>query len=105
MAIEQIDRSDLIIFSDFDGTVSTRDVGNQLFDHFSDGKSQEPVQRWKADQIDSRQCFVEEAALMRDFTEAEFFEHIDSFEIDPGFSEFVAFCDRSNIPLYLLSDG
>ncbi len=95
----------LIIFSDFDGTISTQDVGNRLFHHFSHGKSEEPVDRWRADEIDSKQCLQEEADLIDDLTEEELMAFIDSFEIDPGFSPFVELCRSLQIPLYLLSDG
>jgi len=95
----------LIIFSDFDGTISTRDVGNRLFHHFSHGQSEEPVQRWKEDKIDSRQCLREEAELIDDLTEEKLNEFIDGFEIDPGFASFVEFCRSNSLPLYILSDG
>lgn len=95
----------LIIFSDFDGTISTRDVGNRLFHHFSHGRSEGPVNRWRADEIDSKQCLKEEADLIDDLTEDELMTFIDSFEIDPGFPPFVEFCRKQQLPLYLLSDG
>ena len=96
---------DLIIFCDFDGTISLRDVGNRLFHHFSDGRSDEQVGRWRADEIDYRQCLEQEAALMRPIAESELFEFIDGFAIDPSFPSFAAFCRRENLPLYILSDG
>jgi 2,3-diketo-5-methylthio-1-phosphopentane phosphatase len=97
--------NDLIICSDFDGTVATKDVGNRLFYHFSNGKSEEPVERWRNDQIDSRQCLQEEADLIDDLTEERLFAFVDQFEIDPGFRPFVEFCRQQKLPLYLLSDG
>lgn len=95
----------LAVFSDFDGTISTRDVGNRLFHHFSDGKSIEPVRRWKSGEIDSRQCFLDEAALMRDITQAELDRFIEGFELDPHFKKFVSWCRMKNLPFYILSDG
>ncbi len=95
----------LILFSDFDGTISTKDVGNRLFHHFSDGKSDEPVARWLAGEIGSRQCLLEEAAAMRQVTEKELLAFIDSFKIDPSFSRFVDFSRDNDLPLYILSDG
>lgn len=99
------DSKNLILFSDFDGTISTRDVGNRLFNHFSDGRSEEVVDRWKRNEIDSRKCLLGEAAAMRSFTERELFEFIDTFEIDETFLEFQDFASRHHFPLYLLSDG
>jgi len=75
---------DLIVFSDFDGTISRRDVGNRLFHHFSDGKSEEVVARWKAGEIDSRD---------------------NGFDLDPGFAELAKLCRTHNLPLYIVSDG
>lgn len=95
----------IILFSDFDGTISIGDVGNRLFDYFSDGRSAVPVERWRSDIIDSRQCLIEEAETMRDITEAELNRFIDQFEIDPAFSDFVAMAESYQLPLYLLSDG
>ncbi len=101
----KLDSNKLVIFSDFDGTISTRDVGNRLFHHFSEGKSEEVVARWKKNEIDSRQCLLGEGNSMRDFTETELLEFIDSFTIDESFHEFLTLVKNSNIPLYLLSDG
>jgi 2-hydroxy-3-keto-5-methylthiopentenyl-1-phosphate phosphatase len=97
--------SPVAIFCDFDGTISVQDVGNRLFHHFSDGKSDGPVALWRADKIDSQQCLIDEAALMRDITEADLSEFIDRLEIDPTFGPFAVFCRIHYWPLYILSDG
>jgi 2,3-diketo-5-methylthio-1-phosphopentane phosphatase len=97
--------NNLIICSDFDGTVAIKDVGNRLFHHFSHGKSEKPVEQWNDFQIDSRQCLQEEADLIDNLTERGLFSFVDKFEIDPGFRSFVEFCRQQQLPLYLLSDG
>ena len=99
------EHSRLIVFSDFDGTIAVKDVGNRLFYHFSNGRSEGPVTRWRRDEIDSRQCLEEEARLIRDITEAEVYEFVDRFELDPGFAGFVSLCREHALPLYILSDG
>ncbi len=95
----------VVLFTDFDGTVSIGDVGNRLFHHFSQGRSDEPVARWLAGRIDSRQCLIEEAQTMRAVTQAEIFDFVDSFDVDPSFATFVKFVRDRGIPLYILSDG
>lgn len=105
MKLSSDKKTGLVIFSDFDGTISLTDIGNRMFHHFSGGQSDEPVKRWRNDQIDSRQCLLEEAALMRDVTESELMTYIDSFEIDKGFKEFAEFARQHHWPLYVLSDG
>lgn len=105
MVLDNRVNDNLIIFSDFDGTVATRDVGNRLFHHFSHGKSEEPVKRWRNDQIDSRQCLQEEAELIDHLTEAELLTFVDGFDIDSGFPAFVQFARSQDLPFYILSDG
>jgi len=95
----------LAVFSDFDGTVSAQDVGNRLFHYFSNGRSEEPVRQWQEGIIDSRQCLLAEAELMRDVTERELRDFIDTFSIDETFAAFVDLMRRKAIPLYILSDG
>jgi 2-hydroxy-3-keto-5-methylthiopentenyl-1-phosphate phosphatase len=101
----RVNGSGLIVFSDFDGTIATRDVGNRLFHHFSDGRSDEPVVRWRAGEIDSRQCLLEESQLIRNLTDEELSAFIDTFDLDPEFAPFAEFCRASGTPLYILSDG
>jgi 2-hydroxy-3-keto-5-methylthiopentenyl-1-phosphate phosphatase len=101
----KLDSNKLVIFSDFDGTISLRDVGNRLFHHFSGGKSEEVVARWRKNEIDSRQCLIGEGESMRDFSEAELLDFIDTFAIDETFHDFLRFVREFNLPLYLLSDG
>jgi len=95
----------LVLFSDFDGTISRCDIGNLLFHHFSDGKSDEPVRRWRNNEIDSRACLQAESELIRDVSREELMRYFDSFDIDPGFSNFAAWSKERGIPLYVLSDG
>ncbi|MCP4569494.1 MAG: MtnX-like HAD-IB family phosphatase [FCB group bacterium] len=98
-------RQQPVIFTDFDGTISIGDVGNRLFQHFSDGRSGKAVDLWLAGKIDSRQCLEEEGQSLRDVTAEELFDFFDGFAIDPDFSPFVDFCRDSGWPLYILSDG
>lgn len=95
----------LVVFSDFDGTISTEDVGNRLFHYFSGGRSEEPVGQWRQGIIDSRQCLLAEAELMRDVTERELRDFIDTFSIDETFAAFVDLMRRQAVPFNVLSDG
>lgn len=95
----------IIIFSDFDGTIARRDVGNRLFHHFSGGRSEGPVARWRAGELDSQECLKQEADVIRDLTAREFFEFVEGFELDSTFGEFVSLLQEHHIPLYILSDG
>jgi 2-hydroxy-3-keto-5-methylthiopentenyl-1-phosphate phosphatase len=94
----------VIVFCDFDGTVSRRDVGNRLLHHFSGGTTNAIVRDWLEGRIDSRECLLRECALAR-ATEEELRQFSLSQEIDPHFPELVSLLRERGIPLVVLSDG
>lgn len=92
------------IFCDFDGTISRRDVGYNMFHHFSGGKNDSLLPAWKSLQMTSRECLSAEAAMVRASRE-EILAYIEPFEIDPGFAAFERQCRRQDVPLIVVSDG
>jgi hypothetical protein len=54
-----------IVLCDFDGTISTTDVGNRMFARFAGDGWEEVVQRWKDGKIGSRDCLEAECGLAR----------------------------------------
>ncbi|MBU0473447.1 MAG: MtnX-like HAD-IB family phosphatase [Bacteroidetes bacterium] len=94
------------IFCDFDGTITTKDVGEHMFYQFGDSqKAIEIFQRWLRKEIDSAQEWTELLALVKNLTENEFNEFLSTIEIRYGFEEFVKFCADNEIELTILSDG
>ena len=93
-----------VVFCDFDGTVTSRDVGYHLFHHFSNGRNEPLVRKWKAGTLSSRDCLQQEAALIRT-TAGEVFAYLDTFELTRGFPEFEERCRLSGVPLIIASDG
>jgi len=94
----------LIIFSDFDGTFTAKDVGNRIFTHFSGGANRRLVEDWKKGRITSRECLRGEAAITRVSPE-ELFPFLDSFELASGAEEFYRLIRGQNVPFSILSDG
>ncbi|MCK5547368.1 MAG: MtnX-like HAD-IB family phosphatase [Thermoplasmata archaeon] len=92
------------IFCDFDGTISRRDVGYSIFHHFSNGKNDELLPDWKSGRMSTRECLTREAEMVR-ATAEEIYAYVDQFEIDRGFADFTDLCDRSDVPLFITSDG
>ena len=92
------------IFCDFDGTVAQQDVGYRLFTHFSDGRNNALLPDWKSKKLSTRECLVMEAELVNAPCE-EILSFIDQFELDSGFSEFVARCRSKDIPVVVISEG
>jgi len=93
-----------IIFSDFDGTIAKIDVGDLMYDVFSDGSYVWPDADWIAGKVSSKQCYLDQCASTRAEPE-ELDAFLDAQELDPGFPPFVEHCRRSDYPVYVLSDG
>ncbi len=93
-----------VIFTDFDGTVSTRDVGYHLFHHFSGGKNDELIPDWKSGRMSSRDCLTREAEMIS-ATSEQLEAYLTQHEIDPTFGSFVQTCRANEVELTILSDG
>lgn len=94
----------IVTFSDFDGTIATVDVGNLLYETFSDGSYEWPDDDWIAGRVSSRDCLIEQCACTR-ATREQLEAFVDAQELDPAFPAFVEYCRSRNHPLYILSDG
>jgi len=92
------------VFCDFDGTITRRDVGYNIFHHFSGGKNDALLPDWKARRMTTRECLLREAAMVKAPAE-EIYRFIDQFEIDPGFGGFIDLCRRNDSPVFVASDG
>lgn len=92
------------VFCDFDGTITRRDVGYNIFHHFSGGRNDELLPDWKAGRMTTRECLRREAAMVKASAE-EIYRFIDRFEIDPGFLSFVDLCGKNDCPVIVASDG
>lgn len=92
------------IFCDFDGTVSSRDVGYHVYHHFSGGRTDEFLPDWMAGRMSTRECLRRESEMVS-VTPEQFYAFVDTFELTAGFPEFVQRCHAESIPLHLLSDG
>jgi len=92
------------VFCDFDGTITRRDVGYNMFRHFSKGANAELVEPWKTGQISTRECLRLEAAMVK-ASEAEVYAYLDTFELNRGFDAFASACRETDLDLIVISDG
>jgi len=76
-----------ILFCDFDGTIASRDVGYNMFRHFSGGRNDALIPGWKSGELSSRDCLRLEAEMVT-CTGPEFYEYLDRFTLTEGFAEF-----------------
>jgi len=94
----------LHIFSDFDGTITKKDIGDDIFIQF--GKF-EPLHSWLLDgKIDIFNYWNELfKTLNGSFTNENLENYLKEVEIDESFVDFANFCKMSNINLSIVSDG
>ncbi len=94
----------IAVFCDFDGTISSRDIGYSLFHHFSGGQNDALLPDWKSGRMTTRDCLVKEAELVT-VSEREAHDFLEQFELTDGFADFVKRCRSHDIPFSIVSDG
>jgi 2,3-diketo-5-methylthio-1-phosphopentane phosphatase len=95
----------LKVFVDFDGTVTTEDVGNAFFRHFGGSVCDDYVRDYHAGLISAQECFRRELAAVGTASPEDIDQFVSRQELRPGFAEFVRFCEQSGIEHHVLSDG
>lgn len=97
-------RIETAVFCDFDGTISRRDVGYNMFHHFSGGKNDVLLPAWMEGTLSTRDCLRQEAAMVHASPE-EILTFLDSFEIDEYFVSFENRCRKAGVPVIVMSEG
>lgn len=101
-----MDGSKLKVFVDFDGTITSEDVGDAIFREFGDLKDVEKIiEELHNGKISSRQCWDILCNSVKKIDENELLLFIDKMNIEPTFKSFVNLCDENKITLFILSDG
>ena len=95
----------LRLFVDFDGTLTRGDVGNIFYRTFGGAACDELVKRFRAGEINARECFRGEAKAMGRVSPGALGDLVDAQEIDPSFKGLVAFCRDRGVELLIVSDG
>jgi 2,3-diketo-5-methylthio-1-phosphopentane phosphatase len=93
------------IFVDFDGTITTHDVGNMLFREFGGAACDGVIAEYHEEKISAQECFRREAAAAGSIHPADLNALLDRQTIDPGFTDFVDFCRVRGIEFHIVSDG
>src|SRR5919199_417425 len=93
-----------ILFMDFDGTITRRDVIDVILEKYADERWLEIEKQWRAGRIGSRDCLRAQVALVR-ATQRELDSLIDSIQVDEGFALLLEVCARHEIATHILSDG
>ncbi len=96
----------ITIISDFDGTISERDIGHHFFGTFIPDKEQwqELLRRWKFGLVSSKECLEREISWVKARSK-DLDQFIGNETLDPYFKDFVDFCNRRRFDILILSDG
>lgn len=93
------------VLCDFDGTITNEDIGFKIIETFAGPGWLEIEEAYQRGEKGSREALEEIFALTR-VTEHELQSFVEeNFFVDPAFKEFLAYCERKNWPVTILSDG
>jgi len=94
----------IAVLTDFDGTITIGGVLDLIYSQFAQPSCWKLVERWIQGEITTPQeiqgCFSSMKA-----TREEMESVLDSVQIDPGFPDFVQFCQQQGYTVAILSDG
>ena len=94
------------IFIDFDGTVTTTDVGEAMFMRFGDKiKSQEIINEWIDNKIGSVETWQRLCSTVQSLNREKFDQFLTEIEIDEYFPRFAEHCRENGYKMTILSDG
>ncbi len=95
---------EVVIFCDFDGTVTRGDVVDLMLETFAEPEWRKIEELWVRGEISSRECLDRQMRCVR-ATESQLSELISAVDIDHEFEALAVWARRSGIPLLLFSDG
>ncbi len=94
------------VFTDFDGTIALKDIGDAMFERFGDlDVCAKSFDEYRCGTINARDCWKKGFASVSSVTKAEFTEFALGHSVDVHFKTFREFCELNNIPVTVLSDG
>lgn len=101
-----MDKKVFKVFVDFDGTITKKDVGEELFIEFGDREfSKRLIDDWNNDLVLPKEGWKTlcESVMIAD--EVKITEFIRSIEIEKSFKKFVGYCKENEFELKIVSDG
>ena len=95
----------LRLYVDFDGTITTEDVGNLFFRTFGGPVCDTLVSRYRAGEMSAKECFRGETAAIGHLPVERARVFVREQPVRPGMLELVEFCRTHAVPIKILSDG
>ncbi|HAG56316.1 MAG: hypothetical protein FI720_05210 [SAR202 cluster bacterium] len=96
----------LAILVDFDGTITTRDIGDQIVINFAEPGWEKAMDRFRVGELNVRELWAIEIGMLREEREpAAIARAIEIGLIREGFGDLVSHCHSNNIPVEVASSG
>ncbi|KAI9203468.1 HAD-like domain-containing protein [Polychytrium aggregatum] len=95
----------VLVFTDFDGTVSTADTGNVIVDRFMGPERRKALDTQVLDGVTSYRDAVREQWKSVKASLEHAMDLLSAVEIDPDFPEFHSYCIQHKIPVTVVSSG
>ncbi|MCK9229813.1 MAG: MtnX-like HAD-IB family phosphatase [Syntrophales bacterium] len=100
------DKNRTLLFCDFDGTISPRDMGYGILSRFSVPEEWERINRaYEKDHIGSQEAYRRVAPHLRATREEMVRYVLEAGELDPHFKTFCRFCHDRGHDVIIVSDG
>ena len=96
---------DIIIVSDFDGTITKTDTLSKFLEDYADDKWLDIENDWRDGKFGSQECLIRQFALVPNLTPKLIDDFLNTMEIDDGFIPFALRAKKYGIPIVVLSDG
>lgn len=96
---------DIILVSDFDGTITKTDTLSKFLEDYADPKWLDIENDWRDGKFGSQECLVRQFALVPDLSPELIDRFLSTMGIDEGF---IPFCEKAKevgLPVVVLSDG
>ncbi len=92
------------IYCDFDGTITKGDSVNKFFEMYAPNWM-DSEKLWIEGKISSKENAIIQIGLLKNVSQQQLDDYINSIEIDDYFLDFVEYVKSKNIKLTILSDG
>ena len=98
-------RNKYSVFIDFDNTITTLNIFDDMLKRFSDDESWRQFEReWENGRIGSRECLSRQLECLK-LTKDSLDKYLSTVKLDPYFKKLAEFLKSRNIPLIVLSDN
>lgn len=102
---EKLGIKDTVVFFDFDNTISTFDILDDMLERFSRSAEWMKIEeQWKRGEIGSRECLKAQIEGIS-ITKKELDKYLSTIKLDPSFKKLVEFLKKKNIKTFIVSDN